>query len=359
MERKEIMAIVNTVFKKEFEKRAKIACSPEYYKNIFLQYAMEHHNSTQCIVRTYLEMLKAAYPLIKRPFDSWEINQSLIYINTFQNRKMLKYIDKIMSERAEEFEAFSQPSYIIKTTEDRFKCFRSHIAKIRTCEVTEETLVYLKDFFNSITDFEEFTASDKKIAKKILQDMWNDNYKKTPTKDMIGYRDIIYGYDNSTEDTVTIPFVYQLMNYSKDFFREKGFDLIVSKDYIKNPKNDTGYQSLHATFNVLGTNLELQGRTGIMHEEAKRGKYNHDKIYKDKLIQHFFSDFMYDISTDLNCVTRHEDIGILKELSLSNMPICKTPNSEVPKTPSELVPFPGTKLIEANMKISPQFSDIS
>ena len=116
---------------------------------------------------------------------------------------------------------------------------------------------------------------------------------------------------------------------------------------------------MHATFSVLSINLELQGRTGLMHEEAKRGKYNHDTIYKDKLIQHFFSDFMYDIAKDLKRVTMYEDIGILKELSLSNMPICKTPNSEVPKTPAQLVPFADITLIEATISISPKFSDLS
>lgn len=356
MERSTITEIINEVFKREFEKRAKIVCSSEYYKNLFLQYAMEHHKSTQCIVRTYLEMLKASYQLTMRRFDLWEINQLLIFLNAFQDRKTLKYIDQIMSERNK---SFSNPSYIIKSTEDRFKSVRSTLAKIRTCEVTEETLLYIKKIFNSIKDFENFTFADKKIAKKILQNMWNDNYKKSPTKDMIGYRDIVYAYNNSTEDNVTIPFVYQFMNYSKDFFRENGFDIVVCKDYIKNPKKDTGYQSLHATFSVLSINLELQGRTGLMHEEAKRGKYNHDTIYKDKLIQHFFSDFMYDIAKDLKRVTMYEDIGILKELSLSNMPICKTPNSEVPKTPAQLVPFADITLIEATISISPKFSDLS
>ena len=355
MERSKIIKIVDKVFKSEFEKRAKIVCNPLYYKNVFLQYAMEHHKSTQCIVRTYLEMLKASSTLIKRPFDMWEINQSLIYINTFQNRSILDFIDQKMSELNNNSPL---PKYIIKNNSDRFKSVRSHLAKLRTSEVTEETLLFMKNNLSILPEFKDFSKSDIAIAKKYLQQLWDDNYQKSPTKDLIGYREIYYACDNTTEDTIIIPYVYKSVNSLKEFCKENGFGITKEKDYIHSPK-PTGYRSYHITIDILGAKVEVQSRTGEMNEDAIYGTSAYDSVYKNTMIQHFFSDYMYEISKKLKRITMYEDIGVLKEVSLSNMPICKTPNSEVPKTPAQLIPFTDITLIEATISISPKFSDLS
>ena len=142
----------------------------------------------------------------------------------------------------------------------------------------------------------------------------------------------------------------------KAFCQERGFDISVSKDYIKNPK-DTGYQSLHFTINIVGALTEVQIRTGVMHENAEHGSANHDEVYKNTSIQNFLSNFMYGIAKEMGRISWHTGIGLLESLSLSNFPVCVTPHSEVPPTPAQLQAFQDSDMLKSIVELSPRFDD--
>ncbi len=355
MKKFEIESLVDEVFAREFERFAEIICNPLYYKNRFLQYGMEHHNSLQCIVRTYLEMLKTASPLTKEKFDTWEINQLLVYLNMYKNTDSLDFVSGQMSELAK---SFPGAPYIIREIQERFKGFRSVLAKLREIEVTRETLQFLLSSFDSILEFKKLNKREKSVAGEILQQRLNKSSQKNPVKDLIGYRHVVYAYDNSDDEQILIPFVYELSAIVKTFCQEKGFDIPVSKDYIKNPK-DTGYQSLHFTIDIVGALTEVQIRTGAMHENAEHGRANHDAVYKNTAIQNFLGGFMYGISRKMGRISWHKGIGLLERLSLSNFPVCVTPHSEVPPTPAQLQAFPDTAMLQNIVNHSPKFGDVA
>ena len=59
------------------------------------------------------------------------------------------------------------------------------------------------------------------------------------------------------------------------------------KDYIQNPKKNTGYQSLHASFRTIeGFLFEIQVRTLHMHLIAEKGPAAHDEFYKKEDYSH-------------------------------------------------------------------------
>ncbi len=355
MKKAEIEDLINEVFEREFERFAKVVCDPLYYKNSFLQYAIENHNSLQCIVRTYLELLKAVAPFTKEKFDAWEINQLLVYLNMYQNKANLEFVSGQMSKLAN---TFPGAPYIIREMQERFKGFRSILAKLRGIEVSRKTLQFLLSSFESILEFQKLNKREKSIAGEILQQLLEKSLKKNPVKDLIGYRHIIYAYDNSDKEDILIPFVYELSDIVKVFCQEKGFDIPVSKDYIKNPK-DTGYQSLHFTIDIVGALTEVQIRTGAMHENAEHGSANHDAVYKNTAIQNFLGGFMYGISRKMGRISWHKGIGLLESLSLSNFPVCMTPHSEVPPTPAQLQAFSNTAMLESIVELSPRFDNVA
>ncbi len=75
-------------------------------------------------------------------------------------------------------------------------------------------------------------------------------------------------------------------------------------DYIKNPRGETGYQSIHVDIPYNGIYIEVQIKTRKMLERCEKGDWAHAlfkprKINKDKLLLvSRFSDFLKDASTD-------------------------------------------------------------
>jgi len=353
MNKEKVIEIVDSIFKREFEKKAKVIVNLKYYKNEFLKYAIENHDTMQCVVRVYLELLKTSFLFTGRRFDLWEANELLIYLKLYQNRDGLEYIWEMMNGMEA---SFPLKDYVIKSFHNRFKSLLSCIAKLRSCEVTEETLLFLKEHLFEFTECKDFGKSAKMIAKNYLKQLWDANYAKTPTKDIIGFREIIYSCNNSRDEADTIPEIYAFVAHVHQFCKNEWITICREKDYIKSPKKDTGYRSYHMTLDVFGSKVELQARNGIMHEHAEYGGSSHNDIYKNTTIQKFLREFLHDVSASVGKISHNVDIGILRCLSLAEMPDCITPNSEVPQTPSKLQEFQDKGFVEEILAKSPKFA---
>lgn len=357
MEPKKIEDLIDKVFERDFKRIAAVCCDPAYYKNKFLQYAMENEDSLQCIVRAYMEMLKTASPYTKNGFDIWQINQLLVYLDLYQDRDILDYVSRQMAEMSEMSQDLPENFYIIRKNQGRFKSFRSLESKLRINEVSRETLRYMIRSLNSITDFKDLNTEEKNLAGEILQERLDETEAKDPVKDLIGYRYIIHSYNLSTEDKDIVPFLYETKDKVKAFCGEKGFVISVFKDYIKKPK-DTGYQSLHLTIDIVGKKIELQIRTGAMHENAEHGSSSHDGVYKNTPIHNFLENFMFKISKKLGRLSRNEHIGLTEGPDMFNLPVCMVPNFEVPRTPDGLKDFTDLEFIQKTVEHSPMFDKL-
>lgn len=92
-----------------------------------------------------------------------------------------------------------------------------------------------------------------------------------------------------TDEEYTIPAIYSITNIIQDYYDNNNIIDITSrsKDYIKNPKQKTGYRSIHkSSFDELfGYTMEAQIRDLKMEDECKDESTStgHDQYKQDKL----------------------------------------------------------------------------
>lgn len=337
--------MVDEIVEKYFNDKCTNTCKDSYYKNQYLKYAIENHNSLQTIGRTYAEALYTGYSkFTHRKSDLYHGNQILTYLQNYIDTSKLDYLASLLTNFLEKLP--TDEDYIIFSCFGREKSFRSVEAKIRHKILMTETLNELIDNFNAIESFSSLSENNKIKAKKILDDLLKDINSKTPTKDLFGIRFIIdkIGKNDCSEKDL-ISFCYQLGKRLVDFFEENGLELLEKKDYIAKPKKDTCYQSLHLVFEIFSMQIEIQIRTSAMHHVAEYGTANHEKVYKDTMIQNFTRNFMYDLSKGSKLVS-NENNCLLKSFNFFEKHISKTPNCEIPSTPYVLNCANDVKFIE-------------
>lgn len=331
----QIADVIDFIFTIKLKKKIKKTCNKKYYKNQYLKYAVEHHSSIPCIVRTYAEMLKSGYIYTHNPNDMKHANRLISYLNVYTNKKNQKFVDTCF-EKLED-KAQEKYDYLICKTVGRLKSFRSFECKLRTKIATSEILLELLENAEAIlnTKYWQFQPEELTEAKKYLEKLIEKNKMDNPIRDLSGYRIIVNSYNTSILEEDLIAFIYDFVPFSKGFFNERGFDILESKDYIKNPKANK-YQSFHFRVEILEMLTEIQVRTFRMHDNAENGSSAH-KNYKDTILQKFLKTFLYEISGEKRSSNEH--IGFLKEITLPNRVWCFTPKEEIPTTPSELKDF--------------------
>lgn len=92
-----------------------------------------------------------------------------------------------------------------------------------------------------------------------------------------------------TDEEYTKPILYDILDIIENYYRENGISSILSrfKDYIKNPKHDTNYMSLHnsAFSELFGYTIEAQIRDLKMEDDCKNEDTStgHDKYKQNKM----------------------------------------------------------------------------
>lgn len=333
----QIKDILDYLIQSEFEKRCLgLCCSSSYYKNAYLEYAIEHHTSLPCIIRTYAEMLKSGCIFTHNPNDRKHANRLISYLNVYSNSKHLEFIDSCFQNLKSA--AFDHYKYLVIKISGRLKSFLSLEVKLRKKILKAEILVEFLGNLEEILRCEIWSFEEKEveIAKLLLLEQQEKNNSKNPIRDLIGYRIIVDSYDTSIEENFLTGFIYDFADFSKAFFDSIGFDVLESKDYIKNPKGNN-YQSYHFRVEILESLTEIQLRTFRMHENAESGSAAHDTVYKNTYLQNFMKKFLYEISGEKTLMNEH--LGFLKEIDLPSTVWCFTPQEEIPATPAELKDF--------------------
>lgn len=344
LKQKQIDDIIKYIIKTEFEKGVEKMCSPTYYKNVYLEYAIKHHKSLQCIVRTYAEMLNSGYAYTHLVGDRKHANRLVSYLNVYSNTDYLEFVNQCFDELKEK--AFEAYSYLILTVHGRLKSFLSLEVKLRKKILSSEILSNFLENYKTILcdEFWNFEPKELEMAKRLLLQLKEKNHSENPIRDLVGYRGIVDSVNVSTKEEDLIDFIYDFSEFTKHFFEEeKGFDILESKDYIQNPK-DNNYQSYHFRIELLEKILEVQIRTSQMHENAENGTASHNSIYKNTTLQKFLEKFLYEISGEK--VPLNERLGLLKPLVLPSTLWCFIPNQEIPATPADLKEFADMGFLE-------------
>ncbi len=334
---------INAITKKVFLNFCKKTCSKQYYKNQYLEYAIKNNHSLQCISRDYARFLYFGSSLTKRESDLYHSNNILNYLHNYVDFKGKQYITSLLNQFLDEVE--QENDFIILFCSGRKKGFRSFEAKNRYILLMQSVYSYILENSKTFKEFNELNSIEQETFLLHFANLLEMNDEKDPTSDLNGYRLIVDQISKQCTEEDRILFCYTLKKNLISFFKRHGFVISHEKDYIKNKKYDTGYQSLHLKITILGTPIEIQIRTSSMHYEAEYGTANHDKIYKDTILQNFLKDFMYELSENSSRVS-NENNGLLHSTLLMRRTISKTHDSEIPKTPEDFQLFENMKLLE-------------
>lgn len=360
----EVLNLLVKVLTKEHEA---IMFQETYYKNKFLERAINMHLSPRCIIRTYAEMLKTAYRFTNDNTDMLHANALLNYLRISDDEKDLEYINDLVyflrnecCERCQDVFPF-----LILKPKGRIKSFvsyevneRNKLLKFKILrELNTSSMENLNDLFSEKRDVifdllkknyseEEILQIDGSIfsdkvesdVKSYIQEQLELTVKKNSFSDLVGYRFIVYSVNHSTKEEVLIDYLHPLEDKIKDFFLNEGFLCTKRKDFVNFPKPN-GYQSIHLQFEIMQISVEFQLRTKKMDDTAEKGSAAHESEYKDKNPMYIFiNDLLRNYSKNYGKTDVHELLGLLKPLDTSNRPWNST-SETIPYTPKELKEF--------------------
>lgn len=348
-------------------------CNDNYYKNMFFKYALEEHNSFQCVVRTYAEMLKCANELTGNDLDLMHANALIDVLRIYDDVKSQEYINQLFYFFRKECEIDFE--YLIAKSNGRIKSAISSDAKQRNkilrfaiyrrlynCSIEEIQMFFKNNLVNILdilgekvlkTEIESFTFSekDKELIKSHLKALMEKNSKKKLHKDMVGYRVVVSSVRQTTDEDFLTHFLDTFTKKLKEFMLKNGYEYSSEKNYVAQPK-ENGYQSIHLVFEIQQIPVEIQIRTKRMDNHAESGAASHDEVYKKaNCIYSFLDSFATKVSENVGKRDIHEEVGILKPLDISNRPWCSMPREEIPYTPSELKSFENKELVKRYLNI--------
>ena len=331
---------IDNLIAEKIDAKTKKMCSPDYFKNRFLEYAVLMYISPMRVQLAYIEMLVAAQRYTKDPLDVLHINQLLSRLKMIGSQSQIEYLnDLVNSLKVAVSKKFKN---IVLDIPGRLKSMKSAEAKVRQKIVKRSSY---QEVINELPFMRDFSSTEKEETKKYVEKLILEN--ATSVTDTFGVRIIVYTVDDTQDEQYLSDFICgEFYDFLEDFLSENAVEIVEISDYINNPK-ENGYQSFHVKVKSGDIFFEIQIRTATMHRRAEEGNASHKK-YKDTEIQNFVRDIMYGASKEH--VEMNEKLGILKEQTLSSTTCSSFCAIEIPETFRQIHEFENMEFVRDVME---------
>ena len=331
---------IDNLIMEKVETKTREICNPDYYKNMFLEYAILTYISPIRVQLAYVEMLVAAQRYTRDPLDVLHINELLSRIKMISSESQVEYLNDLINNlKTEVSKRFKD---IVLDVPGRLKSMKSTEAKIRLKLVKRSSY---QEILKELSFMRDFSSQEKEDTKKYVERLMLEN--ATSVTDTFGVRIIVYTVDDTQDEQYLSDFICgEFYDFLEDFLSENAVEIVEISDYINNPK-ENGYQSFHVKVKSGDIFFEIQIRTATMHKRAEEGNASHKK-YKDTEIQNCVRDIMYNASGEH--VEMNEKLGILKEQTLSSTICSSFSTIEIPETFRQIHEFENMEFVRDVME---------